>query len=220
MPQTYTILAYELRQFGCPHCGYRSGFIPIQWGNMAFWRCAECDKVTCVIEDPSGNLPNIQPVPAPLTKHPRFGIPSHGRPDKRPKSGGDFFRSRGMSTDSSPGCFACEINEKHLYSNTVYVQCKVAGERIVSMFDKNGIRLDYRRYEPDYVQVKYVRQPKNLIFTIGYTESYETYFKEQKSPEKLGRTKIIKVNIIQEDVFGKHIEKLCKIALKDIQFTV
>lgn len=27
-----------------------------------------------------------------------------------------------------------------------------------------------------------------MIYTIGYTESYETYFKEQTCPEKLGRT--------------------------------
>lgn len=261
MPLNYTILSSEIVQYGCPHCGYRSGFTPIQWGNLAIWRCAECEKTTYVIHCPNETLPNLQPVPPPLTKHPRFGIPSHGRPDKRPKFGGDFFRSRGIGTDSSPGCFACEISEKQLYSNiAAHVQCKAAGERIVAMFNKNGVRLDYREYEPDYVQVKigackahlnnlkfldqitsktniitdeiitaainlqcknfenlqqmlwlknlkywlhnkrrqkklfkhidkYVRQPKNLIYTIGYTKSYETCFEEQESPEKLGRTK-------------------------------
>jgi hypothetical protein len=88
-----------------------------------------------------------------LQAHPRHGIPKHGNPDKKPDNGGEFFRSRGIGSDETPGCFVCG-GKKGLYHNIAgFVQCKTAGERVVGMFLR-GARLDYREYEPDRVQVK------------------------------------------------------------------
>ena len=88
-----------------------------------------------------------------LAPHPRIGIPSHGRPDTQPKDGGEFFASRGIGMDYTPGCFVCG-GEEGLYSNiAAFVRTKAAGERVVNIFTY-GARLDYREFEPDHVQVK------------------------------------------------------------------
>jgi len=90
---------------------------------------------------------------AKLQPHPRRGTSAHGQPDTRPEGDGEFFHSRGLGTDMTPGCFVCG-GERSYYSNiAAFVQCKEAGERVVSMF-KSGARLDYRDFEPDRVQVK------------------------------------------------------------------
>lgn len=88
-----------------------------------------------------------------LQPHPRRGIPKHGRPDKKPDGGGEFFRSRGIGLDLTPGCFVCG-GEKVLRNNiAAFVQCKKSGKRVVALFSQ-GAWLDYRRHEPDRVQVK------------------------------------------------------------------
>lgn len=89
----------------------------------------------------------------PVGQHPREGIPKHGRPDQRPEGGGDYFRSRGVGMDHTPGCFVCG-GAPGFYSNiAAFVQCRAAGERVVAMFTQ-GARLDYREFEPDRIQVK------------------------------------------------------------------
>ena len=83
-----------------------------------------------------------------LQEHPRIGIPSHGRPDKRPEGGGEFFQSRPIGLDRVD-CFVCGTGDRdgkgHIMLNNIaaYVRCKEAGERVVAMFTK-GAWLDYR----------------------------------------------------------------------------
>ncbi|MDD3101852.1 MAG: hypothetical protein PHE59_01785 [Patescibacteria group bacterium] len=157
------VSASEFGKFGCPHCGFRSGSIRIQAGGSAAWKCGdeECGKICCILADgvtessfgfgEEGYASKLQP-------HPRQGIPSHGRPDKKPESGGEFFRSRGIGLDHC-NCFICGTHDRDekghtaLHNIAAFVQCKEAGERIVAMFSK-GAKLDYRCLEPDYVQVK------------------------------------------------------------------
>jgi hypothetical protein len=96
------------------------------------------------------------------TQHPRLGIPSHGRPDQRPEQG-EYFRSRGIGMDVTPGCFMCEtpfrnaqalsIGNPYMNNVAAFVQCQAAGARVLAMFDR-GARLDYRDFEPDRVQIK------------------------------------------------------------------
>lgn len=146
----------EFNEFGCPHCGYRSGYARVSIGGAAVFWCGsdECGKTFCLLgegvtKSPFGFgdfYPELEP-------HPRQGIPSHGRPDTAPDGGGEFFRSRGIGTDVTPGCFVCGGN-KGAYNNiAAFVQCKEAGERVVAMFPQ-GAWLDYRESEPDRVQVK------------------------------------------------------------------
>ncbi|RJQ28064.1 hypothetical protein C4565_04220 [Candidatus Parcubacteria bacterium] len=150
------ISQFALSQWGCPHCGYRSGYMPIQVGGSAMWICGECQKRCAVLAD--GITRSKIAVGAPayypeLQPHPLEGTPKHGRPDKKPVGGGEYFRSRGIGLDETPGCFVCGGSTK-LHSNiAAFVQCKEAGERIVKMFE-TGARLDYREHEPDRIQVK------------------------------------------------------------------
>lgn len=157
--RTYEAIAvsdFEMSRYGCPHCGYRSGYTPISCGSTSVWRCGECEKMCYVLSE--GCVESNSTPPVKLQPHPRKGIPAHGRPDKRPEGGGEFFRSRGIGLDICT-CFICGTNDRtgkgETYLNNIaaYVQCRAAGERIVEMF-KRGARLDYREYEPDYVQVK------------------------------------------------------------------
>lgn len=150
------VSAAELQEFGCPHCGYRSGYTPISGGGAAAWTCGdeECGKTCCVLAEgitkSSIGFGDFYPK---LQAHPRRGIPSHGRPDKSPEGGGEFFHSRGIGLETTPGCFVCGGNECLHNNVAAFVQCKTSGERVVGMFP-HGARLDHRDSEPDRVQVK------------------------------------------------------------------
>jgi len=149
----------EVKLFGCPYCGYRSGHSQISSGGTNIIVCGECEKSFAVLADGLTKstigfgdfYPEIQ-------QHPRYGIPSHGKPDTRPEGGGEFFRSRGIGLDSCH-CFVCGTQDRdgkgHTMLNNIaaFVQTKEAGGRVVAMF-QHGARLDYRDYEPDRVQVK------------------------------------------------------------------
>ncbi|MBI2050381.1 MAG: hypothetical protein HYT31_01070 [Parcubacteria group bacterium] len=173
------VSAAEWKQFGCPYCGYRSGYPRMSCGGATLVECGspECNKGCLVLaeditESPVG-INNIYPQ---LQDHPRRGIPSHGQPDTRPEGGGEFFRSRGMGLDNC-SCFVCGTHDRdgkgHYMLNNIaaFVRCKEAGERVVAMFAR-GARLDYREHEPDYVQVKVgacdAHQP-NLILLNALT---------------------------------------------------
>lgn len=131
-------------------------------GDAATVSCGECGQ-TCVVLAPGVTTSPIglgrgsEPATYPeLQDHPRRGTPAHGRPDQQPDEGGEFFRSRGVGLDQTPGCFICGGHDDLRNNIAAFVQCKEAGERIVAMFDacRGGARLDYREYEPDRVQVK------------------------------------------------------------------
>ena len=145
-----------LQEFGCPHCGYRSGYTSASSKEGSIWVCGsqKCGKTSCVLADGvtksligfGGFYPKLQ-------SHPRRGTPSHGQPDKKPDGGGEFFRSRGIGKDVISGCLVCGGDKRMLYNIAAYVQTREAGERIVAMFPY-GTYLDYREEEPDSVQVK------------------------------------------------------------------
>lgn len=159
----------ELNQFGCPHCGYRSGSTPLSFGGAASWRCGsnECGKTSCILAEGLTKSPigfgDFYPA---LQDHPRRGIPSHGNLDKRPSPFSEYFRSRGIGLDACT-CFVCGTNDRtgresgYLHNIAAFVQCKEAGERVVAMFAQ-GAKLDYRVFEPDRVQVKIGACDKHL----------------------------------------------------------
>jgi hypothetical protein len=154
----FAVAAKEFNEFGCPYCGYRSMHSPVSCGGASICICGEC-KLTFVAladgieESPIGlGLGSGMYYPK-LEDHPRRGTPSHGRLDKPPEEGGEYFSSRGIGLDHTPGCFICG-GGSGLYQNiAAFVQCREAGERVVAMF-RQGAYLDYREYEPDYLQVK------------------------------------------------------------------
>ena len=148
-----------LESWGCPNCGYRSGNPAISGHGGLVWRCGECGE-TCIglaggmTVSPFGfaSGDGLDEYPT-LSVHPRQGTPAHGRPDTRPEGGGEFFSSRGIGLDNTPGCFVCGGGERMRNNIAAFVQCRAAGERVVAMF-ASGARLDYRAFEPDRVQVK------------------------------------------------------------------
>lgn len=145
----------DVEAFGCPSCGYRSGYVTISCAGAGLWTCGECGASCLVLADGLTAVPDAWTKESgwPVQPHPRRGIPSHGRPDSQPVGGGEFFGARGIGTDSTPGCFVCG-GAVGLYTNVAgFVEGKAAGERVVAMF-RTGARLDYREYEPDHVQVK------------------------------------------------------------------
>lgn len=67
--------------------------------------------------------------------------------------GGEKFHPRGIGSDHTPGCFCCG-GDPGLYANiSGFATSKESGEKIVAMFEY-GARLDYRGYEPNWIQVK------------------------------------------------------------------
>lgn len=154
----------EVRKYGCPYCGYRSLHNRFSIGGTSLLECGECGKSFYVLAE--GHVKSDTVPPVELQPHPRKGTPAHGRPDKRPESGGEFFRSRGIGLDLCT-CFICGTNDRtgnghsYLHNIAAFVQCKAAGERVVKMFQR-GARLDYREHEPDRVQVKIGACDKHL----------------------------------------------------------
>ncbi len=152
------ISSADMQSFGCPYCGYRSGFSTIKLLNASTWECGDCEGRCVILGDcithstigiytPHGYIyPKVR-------KHPRQGIPKHGREDKRPQFG-EYFNSRGIGSNVGI-CFVCETDDRQQMLNNIaaFVRCKDAGERVVAMF-KRGAHLDYREFEPDRVQVK------------------------------------------------------------------
>lgn len=145
--------------FGCPYCGYRSGYSPISGATTAVVVCGECKRSCAVLaEGVTKSTIGFGEFYPELQQHPRKGTPAHGKPDKRPEGGGEFFSSRGIGLDSCT-CFVCKTHDRdgkgHTMLNNIaaFVQCREAGVRVVAMFPL-GARLDYRDFEPDYVQVK------------------------------------------------------------------
>jgi len=73
------------------------------------------------------------------------------------------FSSRGLGSDQVPGCFVCgaryrdaEATEKQyicMSNIAAFVESQASGNMIVTWFG-NLARLDYRDYEPNYIQVK------------------------------------------------------------------
>jgi len=159
----------EMEKWGCPKCGYRSGSSNMSCGGAQSWRCGECGDGTIVLNDGMTRTPPswVDPV-GELVPHPRSGTPSHGKSDKRPPEGGEFFSPRGIGMDRVPACFVCGRDQSHNYSHNIaaFVQCKEAGERLVVLFEGRA-RLDYRDFEPDRIQLK-----------IGVCDTHEKHLEE------------------------------------------
>lgn len=142
----------DCMKWGCPYCGYRSFTSPIRAHGSAIMVCGECNGsfVMTASEEDVEFEANAFYV---LVTHPREGTPSHGQPDERPAGGGEYFASRGLGRDTTPGCFVCG-GERRLYHNIAgFAQCQESGERVVQMF-QTGAFMDYRESEPDRIQVK------------------------------------------------------------------
>lgn len=72
------------------------------------------------------------------------------------------WHPRGLGTDHTPGCFLCPRSEPGMRGNiAAFVRSRADGEAIVAMF-LHGARLDWREWEPTWIQVKVGACPEHL----------------------------------------------------------
>ena len=78
------------------------------------------------------------------------------------------FKSRGVGMDVIGKCFVCGCRTPGVTPNiAAFVDSKEDGEVVVSFFREGSARLDYRDFEPNWIQVK-----------IGACEKHEPCLEE------------------------------------------
>lgn len=153
-PRLIAVSWSSFEESGCVNCGcdycYSTG---IQRNGTSPVICGECKTEFVILADGrviSGigfGSPSFHPE---LTQHPRAGTPKHkfSCPDIRPEAGGDFWYPRGVGI----GRYGPDASG--------FVKSKEAGERIVGLVEKiigkkPATWLDYRDFEPTWIQVKF-----------------------------------------------------------------
>ena len=77
------------------------------------------------------------------------------------------FKSRGTGLDHIKKCFVCGCKTSLIPNISAFVNSKEDGEVVVSFFREESARLDYRDFEPNWIQVK-----------IGACEKHELCLEE------------------------------------------
>ncbi|MBI4142421.1 hypothetical protein HY480_00940 [Candidatus Uhrbacteria bacterium] len=143
----------DVRQYGCPHCGFLYTGLRRWMGVLVSTRCSNCHGTFLVLAAhitaspfpyDCGDGTVIHPVRSP---HPHAGIPAHGLPDERPAGGGEYFVTRSLGVRDTNGCFVCGGTPRTRHAMTALVQCRESGERIVDMLTR-GALLEPLPHEP------------------------------------------------------------------------
>lgn len=143
----------QFQEYGCPYCGYEVGYVSMSGPGASIWVCSDCQRGVVVAHDEATHIPiHINGVEPKIVEHPRYGTPKHGPPDTY-HDGRAQFNSRGLGLDHTPGCFVCGGDHDLYHNISGFVNTKSDGEHVVAMF-QHGARLDYREYEPHWIQVK------------------------------------------------------------------
>lgn len=152
-------------KYGCPYCGCGSASAGnILCRGTSTGICRECRKEFITLSDGltksnigfatdkvDKNGCTVYEYPK-LQRHPRKGIPSHPwvQKDIKPEYG-EYWTSRGIGYDLSG-----------------FVKSKVAGERLLQMVkdvlstDNPKSWLDWREYEPEWIQFKFQKEEFDL----------------------------------------------------------
>lgn len=147
----------DYKEYGCPNCGCDTAIRDSSFiGNQPSGTCKSCGLHYQIMTDgltkssvgfgtgrKDENGKEIFEYPT-LTEHPRKGTPSwhYERPDIRPEYG-EYWSPRGIGYDLSG-----------------FVKSKQAGERLLEMVkevlekENPDSWLDYREYEPEWIQFK------------------------------------------------------------------
>lgn len=155
----------DFEKYGCPYCGCDSAAGGnMSGGGSSTGICRECRKEFVILADgvtksrigfaagEDGDGKTIFKYPE-LQEHPRKGIGKHEwvQADPRPEGGGEYWSSRGIGYDLSG-----------------FVKSKAAGERLLQMvkdvvgFDSPKSWLDWREYEPEWIQFKFQKEEFDL----------------------------------------------------------
>lgn len=146
-------------RYGCPSCGCNIAIVDNSYGRGTTpVTCEECKTHYVILADGLNKSQigfgtnkkddkgeTIFDYPE-LQEHPRKGTPWHPYvwPDPRPEGGGEYWNSRGIGYDLSG-----------------FVKSKKAGERLLEMVkevlgvEKPKTWLDWREYEPKWIQFKF-----------------------------------------------------------------
>lgn len=157
------ITSDDAQRWGCPECGFDACPSGVRPTSQVITTCPVCnigfmvmgsEETISSFEIGSGEG-RYRPQ---LVEHPRKGTLKHGLEDTVPPEGGEYFRSRGLGMESSLCCFVCGASSAG-YTNNIsgFVTSKAGGERVVAMLTERhegAARLDYRDWEPHYIQVK------------------------------------------------------------------
>lgn len=163
---TIAIKQNDYLKYGCPHCGCDSSYVSsgCYASNTVPCTCRECRQVFILLandlkkssigfgtgkKDKNGK--EIFEYPE-LQEHPRKGTPWHPwvQEDPRPEYG-EYWKSRGIGYDLSG-----------------FVKSKAAGERLLEMVkevlgnDDPKSWLDWREYEPEWIQFKFQKEEFDL----------------------------------------------------------
>ena len=146
-------------KYGCPYCGCdsaRGGFMSTNRTHIGV--CRECEKSFVILHDKCKKsdigfgLGDGKYAYPELQEHPRKGIPWHPwiPKDDKPEYG-EYWKSRGIGYDLSG-----------------FVKTKVAGERLLEIVkevtgkEEPESWLDYREFEPEWIQFKFQKSEFNL----------------------------------------------------------
>lgn len=155
-------VSYEdVMLWGCPNCGCDMILSDGLYGfGTSFVKCENCKLDFIIlgkdIKESSFGIPidNGKHIEYPrLIEHPRKGVNKwkYELPDIRPEGDGEYFSSRGIGYDLAG-----------------FVKSKKAGERLIEMvkkvlgLEKPKTWLDYREYEPKWIQVKFQKEEFDL----------------------------------------------------------
>lgn len=166
MAKPIAISYYDYLKYGCPSCGCDSARGGNFYGHgVSTGTCRECKTEFVILADDvkkssigfgtdevDGEGKTIFYHPE-LQEHPRKGTPWHPwvQPDPRPEGGGEYWKSRGIGYDLSG-----------------FVKSKAAGERLLEMVkevlgkEKPASWLDWREFEPEWIQFKFQKEEFEL----------------------------------------------------------
>lgn len=71
------------------------------------------------------------------------------------------FRTRGIGSEFGR-CFKCDCAQGLMSNISAFVDSKKNGEKVVKLFNSHGVYLDYREFEPNWIQVKILACNKHL----------------------------------------------------------
>lgn len=158
------VIRQEAENFGCISCGLslsHSLIFRLRDEDVFQVSCLECNCTylmyrSSVESSKNYDLPILiylkgGKIKKIIKKHPRFGIMAHGKNDLKPKSGGEYFGSRGGVKKTTNGiCYKCGLPA--CFKLLSSVRCEQSGKRIVAMFDK-GASLNFYESSPCNVTV-------------------------------------------------------------------
>lgn len=201
----------SLKTYGCPHCRYHYARDLGAWAGTVVHKCGHCCQIyvslakditqCCIGFDPEdfsvvGPYAGKTAIYPKLEKHPNTAGGVWGKPDTRPKYGGEYFSTGRFrpktcvpEAAASVKCFVCGDNSTPSKLECS-VKCRAAGERIVPMFGEERV----------YFKADQLCYPNSaLVIYIGACEKHEVNLAELVALVSRGNRGIISSELLTID---------------------